>query len=318
MQTNAFVLALMAGLISAVVFASATTGPVVLRFLLYVLTPLSLYLVGLGLGPIAAAIAAIAGMVVIILFANPLVAFAYGVSTALPAFVLTRLALLSRGDGPEREWYPPGRLVAAAALFGGAFAFFILMAMGGDADTLAKTTRELVATFVKTEMPGLPSGETLTEAQIDEIAKTTLATLPFALGTVAMGTVLFNLWLAGRITLASGRLLRPWPDLRQIALPASATFALLIATLLTFTGGMPGLVATGIAGAFTLAFALVGLASAHVLLSESPWRPFALWAIYIGLIFATGPMLLILALGGLAETIFNYRQRHPDGPAPPD
>jgi len=55
-----------AGLISAVVFASATTGPLLMRMLLFLLTPLPLFLAGLGLGPITAAIAGIAGAVALL------------------------------------------------------------------------------------------------------------------------------------------------------------------------------------------------------------------------------------------------------------
>ncbi len=50
MPTNVFLLALAAGIISAIVFASATTGAMLLRVVLFLLTPLSLYLAGLGLG----------------------------------------------------------------------------------------------------------------------------------------------------------------------------------------------------------------------------------------------------------------------------
>ena len=57
MPTNVFLLSLAAGIISAVVFASATTGAMLFRVVLFFLTPLSLYLAGLGLGTVAAAIA---------------------------------------------------------------------------------------------------------------------------------------------------------------------------------------------------------------------------------------------------------------------
>ena len=129
----------------------------------------------------------------------------------------------------------------------------------------------------------------------------------WALGLLAMATTLLNLWLAGRITLASGRLMRPWPDLAQFTMPGAATFALFIAIGLSFVGGMTGLLAASVAAPFTLAFALVGLAAVHVLTRGSPWRTFILTALYTGAILV--PHIgLLLALGGLAETIFGYRQ----------
>ena len=104
-----------------------------------------------------------------------------------------------------------------------------LTVMGGDVEALTKVMRTLVDSFIKTEMPQIPGAAPLTDAQIDEISKRALSLLPTTLAALSMITTLLNLWLAGRITLASGRLVRPWPDFSQLTLPASATFALLAA-----------------------------------------------------------------------------------------
>lgn len=314
MPINAVILALAAGFISAIVFASATTGPMILRILLFFLTPLSLYLAGLGLGPRAAAIAAIAAVLIILLIANPLTAVVYAASTAAPAIVLTRSALLSRSDSGETEWYPVGRIVMTAALFAGAFTLLALMLLGADLEALTKAMRSVVEAFVKNELPNIPGSTPITDAQIDDIAATTLKTLPWALGMLSMATMLLNLWLAGRITLASGRLLRPWPQLRTLALPNGAAWALLAAVALTFASGAPGLMAGGFAGALTAAFAIVGLAVAHVVTEGSPWRGFILALVYASLLFATVGAALILACIGVADTIFGYRARQPRRP----
>jgi len=315
MPTNVFILAIGAGLISAVVFASATTGAVVLRIVLFLLTLLSLYLTGLGLGPIAAAIAAITATATVLVIANPLAAEVYAISTALPAVFCTRLALLSRDVEGEREWYPIGRVAVTAAIFAGVFAMLALLMMGGDVDTLTKMLRTVIESFVKTELSRIPGAPAIGPAEIDDITRSTLSSLPWALGLLGMGTILLNLWLAGRITLASGRLQRPWPDLATFALPPTATFALLIAIAVSFVGGIVGLLAAGIAAPFTLAFALVGLALVHALTRGSPWRTFILTALYVGVLFV--PYIgLLLAITGLAETVFHYRAagRPPETP----
>ncbi|RUO98825.1 DUF2232 domain-containing protein [Hyphomicrobium sp.] len=306
MPTNVFLLALAAGLISATVFASATTGAFLLRIILFLLTPLSLYLTGLGLGPIAAAIAAITATVGVLLFANPLAAEVYAVSTALPAVICTRLALLSREVDGEREWYPIGRIAVTAAIFSGVFAALALLMMGGNVETLTKLLRTVIEAFVKNELSQIPGAPEIGPAEIDQITQSTLFSLPWALGLLAMGTILLNLWLAGRITLASGRLQRPWPDLSMFSMPGGATFVLLIAIALSFVGGLAGLISAGIAAPFTLAFALVGLALIHSLTRGSQWRTFILTAVYVGVLFV--PHIgLLLALTGLAETVFRYR-----------
>jgi hypothetical protein len=316
MPINAILLALAAGLISAVVFASATTGAMLLRFVLFFLTPLSLYLTGLGLGTIAAAIAAATATLIVLLIANPLAAEVYAISTALPAVVCTRLALLSREENGEREWYPIGRIVVIAAIFSGLFAMLALMLMGGDVDALTKMLKTVVEAFVKTDLSHVPGAPEIGPAQIDEITQSTLTSLPWALGLLAMTTILLNLWLAARITLASGRLTRPWPDLANFTMPSGATFALLAAIGLTFVGGIVGLLAAGVAAPFAFAFALVGLAVVHTLTRASPWRNFILAALYTGVVFV--PHIgLLLTLVGLAETIFRYRAAGGGPPATP-
>jgi hypothetical protein len=316
MQSKAFILALAAGFISAIVFASATTGAFLLRIILFLLTPLPLYLTGLGLGPIAAGIAAITATAAVLLIANPLAAEVYAISTAVPAVVCTRLALLSREEDGEREWYPIGRIAVAAAVFSAIFAMLALMLMGGDMETLTKLLRTVVESFVKTTLENVPGAPAIGTSDIDAITRSTLSSLPWALGLLSMGTILLNLWLAGRITLASGRLQRPWPDLAAFSMPATAVFVLLIAIGMSFVGGMPGLLAAAVAAPFTFAFALVGLAVVHSLTRGSPWRTFILAALYTGLLFL--PYIgLLLAVAGLAETVFHYRTagRPPETPS---
>lgn len=318
--TNALLLALAAGLISAVVFASATTGPMVLRVVLFFLTPLSLYLAGLGLGHAAAAAAALVAGLLIMLIAGPAAAMFYAVSAAIPAVVITRLALLSRETESGQEWYPIGRLVAAAALFGGVLAALVLAIMGGDVDTLTKTMRAVVDSFVKSELANMPGAPKFDEAQITDMAQTTLAALPLVLGGLGMATALVNLWLAGRITQASGRLVRPWPDLTTLTLPSGLLLILCIVLAVKLAGGVASLYAGGFTGPITIAFALVGLAVIHALTRQSPWRSLGLWALYAALLVFTQPLLLLLAIGGVAETVFNYRgqyARDGDGRPPP-
>ena len=76
-----------AGLVSAVVFASAGTGPMAARILLFVLTPLPLLLAGLGWRWSAAAVGALAASALVALVASPFSALVFaateGVVTAL-------------------------------------------------------------------------------------------------------------------------------------------------------------------------------------------------------------------------------------------
>ena len=312
MTPQTILLSLGAGLVSAIVFASATTGPALARFALFFLTPFAIYLAGLGLGPIAGIIAGVTATALIFLIANPAAAAVFLISEAGPAVMLSRQALLARGDDNEREWFPTGHLVRTAALFAGASAVLVMTLLATDSEAMTKALRAAVETFAKTEMPTLPGGAPLTEAQLDELTAYAKAALPIVLAISAMATMLLNLWLAGRVTLASGRLTRPWPDLTSMTLPSGSSLVMLAALTLSFADGPIGLGGKAFAGAYFLSFVLMGLAVAHHLTRGSPWRNFLLTAVYVSLlIFASGAALL-LALTGLAETIFKYRA-HPRG-----
>ena len=138
MTTNSLLMAIAAGIISAVVFASAATGPMLLRVVLFFLTPLSLYLVGLGLGPASAVVAAIVGTLAILALTSPVFSLVFAISAALPAATTSRLALLGRQRDGAAQWYPIGRIVTAAALFVGLFAMLSLLLTGSDTETVTK------------------------------------------------------------------------------------------------------------------------------------------------------------------------------------
>src|SRR5689334_15278778 len=126
------------GLVAAVVFASATTGLFVTRFILFFITPLPLALAGLGWGPRAAIAAGISGVLVVGLWAGPVVALTFAVAQVAPMVVLTYLALLARplaaeGAGPPAlEWYPPGRLIVWSAVIAAGLSLASILLLGGD------------------------------------------------------------------------------------------------------------------------------------------------------------------------------------------
>lgn len=317
MTPQSILLGIAAGLISAVVFASATTGPALSRLLFFLLTPFPLYLAGLGLGLVPAIAAAATATLALLAVSSPLGATMFAAEAAAPAVILTRLAMLNRAHGEDRVWYPMGRVVAVAAILAAAATAALLLAAGADAATLAAKLKPMIVEFIKSQVPSGPAAP-LSDEQIASVADGLVPLLPGFLGMLLMLMSLLSLWLAGRVTLASGRLVRPWPALSELELPPGSALMLLASTALSFAGGIIGPVATGFAGAFQLAFALQGLAVAHFMTKGSPWRGFILATIYAALVTATPYAVLLLAIAGLAETVFHYRhprEHPPPGPA---
>jgi hypothetical protein len=307
-----------AGLVSAVVFASATTGPVLIRMVLFLLTPLALFLAGLGLGPLAAAAGGLAGTMLVLVAGSLAGALVFAAAQAIPVVILTYLASLNRqtGDGVV-EWYPAGRLIIVAAILAGLFSTLTLFLLGGDVETLRTALRDMLQTFVNSELPKMPDAPTLGPAEIDEATAIALALLPAASAISTMGSLLFNFWLAGRITMASGRLQRPWPDLAAIIYPPVTPLLLALATGAGFLAGLPGLIAAGFAGPLFLAYVLLGLAVVHFMTRGRSWRPFALWGLYASLFIMNTIASLAVALLGLAEAIWPMRKIMPPPKQPP-
>ncbi len=272
-------IAVAAGLVSAVVFASATTGPLLMRMVLFLLTPLALFLAGLGLGPLAAAVAGDRRHAPRARRRHTDRRAGLRGSAGNPGRRphLSRPAQSRCADGSV-EWYPIGRLIIVAAILAGVFSSLTLMLLGGDIETLRTALREMLQTFVNNELPKMPGRADARaggDRRGDRPSPRRCCRRPSAIST--MGSLLFNFWLAGRITLASGRLQRPWPDFPPSSIRRLTPLLLAVATGAAFLAGLPGLIAAGFAGPLFLAYVLLGLAVVHYMTRGRSWRPFALW-----------------------------------------
>jgi Predicted membrane protein (DUF2232) len=308
------------GLISAALFASAAMATALAGVLFY-LAPLPLCLAGLGWGGTAALVAGLTGTVVIAVSLGPATASVFAVAIAAPTALLVYLALLSRpaalpqgGNIGALEWYPPGRLVGWAALLAGALAGILVLVLGYDQESYRESIREMLSHSALKELDR--DGSLFTDETIANLSGVLARALPGAFAIVWLTIMLFNLWMAGLIVDASGRALRPWPDLHGLELPNA--FLLLFAGALaaSFVPGLPGLVATGLAGALLFAYVLQGLAVIHVYSQGVPLRSLLLATVYLGILLL-GWVALVVAIVGLAEPLLGLRRRPGRGGQPP-
>lgn len=316
------------GLVAAVVFASSTMGPLVARFILMFITPLPIALAGLGWGWRSAAVAGAVGSAIVLVVSSPAVGAAFALTQAVPMVLLTYLALLARpvtesgvadanAEESAVEWYPAGRLVIWSAVLAGAMAISVLMLVGGDLDTLRKALAEFVKSAIEA---GLPTGDgtaQLSEAEVASLSEIALSVLPAASAMSWMTSLVFNLWLAGRVTLASGQLGRPWPDLAAITYPRGTPLAFGLMLFATTLSGYPGLAASAFAGGLFVAYLMLGLAIVHYTTRGQTWRPFALWLLYGALFVVNIWIGIVIAMLGLAETVLNLRARSGAPPGTP-
>jgi hypothetical protein len=308
----AMAIALAAGLASALMFASITSGAAI-SLLLINLAPLPLMVVGLVWGPFSAAIGGVAATIVIAaLFGIPY-CIAFALVNVLPAWWLAHLVLLARphdnaATDPDEamEWYPVGRILIWIVVFATIVTAATLLTMGSDAATIQKTLRSGWVELVEA------TGLALNDSTLDALVL--VAPVGAEIAAVAMLTL--NLWLAAKIAATSGRLHRPWPDLKSTALPMTAIAVLFAAIVCCFAGGLLAIMAQVLTSGLSIAYAMTGFAVLHTLTLAMKSR--ALW---LGCIYAVVAgfawALLAIALLGLADAVFGLRQRYLRSRSPP-
>jgi len=314
-------IAIAAGSASALMFASIISGALI-SLLLFYLAPLPLMVAALGWGPLSATVGGIVAAIGLgAIFGLPY-CIAFAVTIALPAWWLGHLALLGRpitsgastGNGaspvaPDLEWYPVGRILLWISGFAALTTMAALLTLGTDPAAINGALRRgLLRMLGPREMAS--TGEA--EQWIDAVV--TIA--PVAAAIVAMMTLTLNLWLAAKITATSGRLHRPWPDLKSAALPPMTLVALCVAIAFCFTGGLLAILALIVTAALMVAYALTGFAVLHTLTLALKSRALWLGCTYAIMLVFGWPVLAMVVLG-LADAIFGFRQRYLRARPPP-
>jgi len=310
-------ISLAAGLASALMFASIVSGALISLVLFY-LAPLPLMVAALGWGSMTALIGGIvAALGLGFMFGLPYMA-AFAVTIALPAWWLGNLTLLARpvsndpqlaNLAPALDWYPTGRLLAWAVLFASITTISALLTLGTDAETINAALRRGLLRIMGTRGT-TPAGEN--ERVVDAL----VAIAPGAATLIAMMTLTLNLWLAAKITKTSGRLTRPWPDLRTTTLPRTALIVVLAFIAVSFLGGLLALVAQIASAALLMAYALTGFAVLHTVTQSFSGRSVVLVATYAATLFIGWPLIGMISLG-LADAVFGIRQAYWTRRGPP-
>ena len=233
---------------------------------------------------------------------------------ALPAWWLGHLVLLGRpiasgvssGNGaappaPALEWYPVGRILLWIAGFAVLSTMATLLTLGTDAATITETLR---AGLLRVLSPR-------TAAPNDEIMQRIDAMVmiaPAAAVSSAMTMLMLNLWLAARITATSGRLHRPWPDLKTYRTAADDARGIVGGHRVLFLRRAACDAGSAVAAALLMAYALTGFAVLHTTLGL---KGRALWlgCTYAIVLVSGGWLIPAMMAVGLADAVFGFRRR---------
>jgi hypothetical protein len=292
---------------------SAVYGTMGARFLLLVFGPLPLFLAGFGWGFSATLVAVATGAVVAGLLGYQF-ALVFLLGLGLPAIILVYLSLLyrparatdigerhSQGEA-VRNWLPAGHLIAGTALVAGGLAAMNIAFVAWDIEALRKLMREFISQMIQRPIAGVEPIK-MTPEEIAAFANVMISKLPVAMALMWFITLIVNLWVAGRVSLSSGRLPRPWPALSEFQLPAALALALALSLGASMIDGLAGMLGDAVSTACLAAYVLQGLAILHYVTRGRPWRGFALGAVYAVLTLTGAWGAYAVALIGLAEPI---------------
>lgn len=301
---RSLLIAVAAGVLSAVMLVSAAVVPVA-GFLVGQVSPVPLMAVALTLGPVAALVAGVSG-VVALLAGGPLpLALAFVVSDLVPTAVVAWLALRRRpSPSGEVEWYPPGRLLGALAAAGAV----VLLGLGLLAEAAGSGLQAQLRDGLNAVLSAMAPQATETERSA--VVDTWLPVLPGGvmaswLFRAALSGVLAQ-WAATRM----GRALRPTPRYAEMTLPD--WFLPLLAGAIVAGWLLPG-DAGWLAGNAALVLAAPYLAQgltvihAAVRLTRHPgvW----LTAFYVLFLFASGLAVVAMIGLGLVDHVTRLRRR---------
>jgi hypothetical protein len=313
-------IALIAGAASALMFASIVSGALISLVLFY-LAPLPLMVAAIGWGPLCASVGGIAAAIGLGALFGPPYCIAFAVTVALPAWWLGHLVLLSRQAGPvaqlaagpasqpELEWYPVGRLLLWIAGFAALTTIAALLTLGTDAETITGTLRRGLLRLLRATDPQ-------TSGEVGPFVDALVRIAPAAATVVAMMTLTLNLWLGARITATSGRLARPWPDMKTAELPPMTLVGLCVALAFCFTGGLLAIAAQIAAAALMMGYAFTGFAVLHTLTLALKSRTFWLGSTYAVVVVFGWPVIAMVILG-MADAVFGFRERFLRSRQPP-
>jgi hypothetical protein len=314
MNITTFLVGLASGVASAALSFALGTGSMFSLFL-FVFAPLPVLIAALGWRHHAGIVGSVAGTLLVFALLGFGAARGYALSVALPAWWLAYLALLGQPVDPAApdkgmSWYPVGRLLVWCAAIGAALVMVTLLVDGGSVENYRASLRGTFNEFFQAATNTPPGSPVAVPGGADIASITELAVImlpPLAAAVWALIAVV-NLWVAGRVVRASGRLARPWPDLAQFNLPGLTLMAVLGGLLASFLPGLVGFAAGVVCAAFAVLFSLLGLALLHVSTRQRPGRALMLGTTYF-LLCVLPWMGAVLTALGIFEFLFGVRAR---------
>jgi hypothetical protein len=305
-------LAVLAGLISSILFLSLSSGLPGMVLLAY-FVQLPLLFTGLSLGLAASVIAVTGAILVCGLLAGLVGAGLFVLVQAAPAVLVIRQSLLARRANGGLEWYPPGLVLAqltALAALAISIAFVLMLGRpGGLEGATGDFLRSALAEFGAAEVKVAEVGVTAVGVSAGgEPQGRWIFLFPGLMAASWLIMVVVNGLLAQALAVRLGWNRRPSPTLSELELPGWLWPAIGIAGALALIGGGPGFLGRALLIVLVVPYVFLGLAVIHTAAGRWPNRRLALAACYGAIVLLGWPILAVLLLG-FVEDWAHVRQR---------
>ena len=313
-----------AGVASSLLYVSGSIGTS-LSIFLYFLAPLPLFITGLGWGAASAAAGAAIGVVIATAIAGLTGGLVFFASVGFIPVVLCYYALMSRArDDDEqtfpqttgaRDWYPLGQLILWIAGFSTLLTVIFIVFVLPSTPELKSSMEILFGALLdqNIELKSRLGGDTA----VPQMVAMFIALLPVTLASYTFVMATANLWLASKIITASGRAIRPPFETSTLHYPRLVPLVLVGLLVATFLPGVIHTIALAGTTSLSLAFMFLGLLVVHATVPNVPIRPLFFAMFYVSIFILFKYAYAVLALIGVAETIFGIRQRFTKPPPPP-
>jgi Predicted membrane protein (DUF2232) len=284
-------LAVLAGVVSSALFLCLLTGvPGMVLFAYFVQLPLMF--AGLAMGLTASMVAVAGALLINGVIAGAVATVIYGLIQALPALIVVRQALLSRRQGEDLEWYPPGLLLAQLTCLAGlgiGIVFLMLLDHpGGLQGAIEEFLESALVEMGALEAEAVPSSE----------LGPWMFLFPGLMATSWLVMIVLNAVLAQALAVRLGWNRRPSPDLTGLELPSWLWPALGAAALVALLGEHGwGFLGRSLVIVFVVPYVFLGLAVIHTLVRRWSHPSWLLAAVYGALVLLGWPILAVLLLG---------------------
>lgn len=311
--------------ISATAFLMRAPGAV---FFVY-LSSLPLFMSGLALGPRAVGISGAVGFMTAGLVGGGTLAGIFGITLALPAWLVVRQMLLQRpamGPGGAQaspqaapgasqvEWFSPGEMLCWLTTLAGALLLMSALVSPWSGQSLS----ELVSTNLTQVMNEVARG--MDPGRRDEAVAIMTPLFPGAMGASWLLMIIVNAASAQGLLVRLGHNLRPSPAYADLELPnwmswplvGSAALALIGSGELEYTG-------RNLAMIMAVPYFFLGLAVVHAWARRVAYTGMVLVAFYLVLVVSGWATLVVAGIGVLEQwSGIRNRFQGPGDQGPPD